>query len=111
MIGSTTTGDYRTAPLMSLNPLAPAFLPFSQSSSDPPLSLCNSTAMSLLLAQLFCGMPPQTNPFHAPSTNQHLSDGTFLLPPLEPTNQSKPDVAAPPPTNGSSAFLSSPLHL
>ena len=46
-IGSTSTGDHRTFPLMSLNPFAPTFVPHYQSPSDPPISLCNSTTMSL----------------------------------------------------------------
>ena len=96
--------------MMSLNPLAPAFHPEYQSSSNPPLSLCNSTTMSLPLAQLFCGMPPQIIPSHAPSTNQHITDGTLLLPVLQPTNQSKPDAAAHQPTPGSLAPLPSSLQ-
>ena len=66
--------------------------------------------MSLPLAQLICGMPPQTIPSPAPSINQHNIDGTFLLPLLQPTNQSKPDAAAHQPTPGSSPLLSSPLQ-
>ena len=92
---------------MSLNPLAPAFLP--QSSSDPPISLCNPTTMSLPLAQLLCGMHPQIVPTHAPF-NQHITDGTFLLPFLQPTNQSKLIAAAHQPTPESSATLTSPLQ-
>ena len=65
-IGSTITGNHRTPSLMSLNPLAPAFLPSYQSSSNPPTSLCNSTTMGLLLAQLICGVPPQFIPSLAP---------------------------------------------
>ena len=95
---------------MSLNPLAPVFLPHYQSSSDPPISLCNSTTMNLHLAQLICGMPPQTIPSHAPSINQHIFDGTFLLPLPQPTNQSKPDAAVHQPTPGSSVLLSSSLQ-
>ena len=95
---------------MSFNPLAPAFLPHYQSSSDQPISLCNPNTMSLPLAQLICGMPPQTIPSHAPPINQHITDGTFLLPLLQPTNQSKPDAAVHQPTPGSSAFLPSPLQ-
>ena len=110
-IGSTTTGDHRTAPLMSLNPLLTAFLPLSQSSSDPPISLCNSTAMSLPLAHLLCGMPSQNILSHVLSINQHISDSTLLVPLLQCSNPSQPDAAAPPPTPGSSAFLSSPLQL
>ena len=95
---------------MSLNPLAPAFLPSYQSSSNSPISWCNSTTMGLLLAQLICGMAPQTTPTHAPSINQHITDGSFLLPLLQPTNQSKPDAAVHQPTPGSSALFPSPLQ-
>ena len=94
---------------MSLNSLAPAFLPQVQSSRDPLISLGNSTTMSLPLAQLFCGMPPQIIPAHALSINQHITDGTFLLPTLQPTNQSKPNAKAHQPNLESSALLPSPL--
>ena len=104
-IGSTATGAHRTCPLMSPNPLAPAFLPHYQSSSDPPISLCNTTAMGLPLAQLICGMPPKTIPSFAPSIHQHLSYGTFLLHLLQSTNQSKSDEAGHQPTPGSSALF------
>ena len=103
-IGSTTTGNHRTSSLMSLNPLAPAFLPHYQSSSDPTISLCNSTTMGLPLAQLICGMPPQTIPSHAPSIDQHIIDGTFLLPLLHPTNKSQLDAAVHQLTPGSSTL-------
>ena len=66
--------------------------------------------MSLPSAQLFCGMPPQIIPPHAPSINQHITDGTFLLPSLQPTNQSKPNAAAHQPKPEFSALLSSPLQ-
>ena len=66
--------------------------------------------MSLPLAQLICGMPPQTIPSHAPSVNPHISDGTFLLPLLQPTNQSTPDAAVHQPIPGSSALLPSSLQ-
>ena len=105
-IGSTTTGNNRTCPLMSLNPLAPAFLRHYQSSSDPPIALCNSTTMSFPFAQLFCGMPSQNIPSHALSLNQHITDGFFL----QPTNQSKKDATVHKPTPGSSSPLSSPLQ-
>ena len=95
---------------MSLNPLAPSFLPQYQSSSDPPISLCNSNAMSLPLVQLFCGMLSQIIPSHAPSINQHITDGTLLLPLLKSTNQSKTDPAVHQLTNGSSAPLPSSLQ-
>ena len=95
---------------MSLNPLAPAFLPQDQSSSDPSLPLCNSNTMNLPLAQLICGMPPQVFPSHAPSINQHIADTTLLLPLLQQTNQSKPDAAAHQSTPGPSASLPSSLQ-
>ena len=103
--GSTTTGHHRTPSLMSLNPLAPALLPHHQSSSDRPLSLCNSNTMNLPLAQIICGMPPQTIPSQASSINQHIADNTLLLPLLQQTNQSQPDAAAHQSTPGRSAFL------
>ena len=62
--------------------------------------------MSFPLAQLFCRMPPHIFPSHAPSNNQHISDGNFLLPFLRPTNQSKPDATAHQPTPDFSAVLS-----
>ena len=95
---------------MSLNPLAPAFFPHYQSSSDPPISLCNSTAMRLPLAQIFCGTPSQIIPSHAPSINQQITDGTLLLFLLQPTNQSKPDTATHQPAPGSLVPLFSPLQ-
>ena len=96
---------------MSLNPLAPAFLPQFQSSCDPPISLGNSDTISFPLAQLICGIPPQITPFHAPSINQHIPDETFLLAFLQSTKQSKPNAAAQQPNPESSALLSSPLQL
>ena len=95
---------------MSLNPLAPVFLPYFQSSSDPPIPLGNSTTMSFPLAQLICGLFPQITPFHTPSFNQHITDGAFLLPSLRPTNQCKPNAAAHQPTPESSGLLLSPLQ-
>ena len=95
---------------MSLNPLAPAFLPHHQSSSDPPLSLCNSITMNLPLAQLTCGMPPQIIPSHATSINQHIADNTLLHPLLQHTNQSQPDAAAHQSMPGLSASLPSSLQ-
>ena len=94
---------------MSLNPLAPAFLPQFQSSCDPAISLSNSTTMSFPLAQLFCGMPPQFIPPHAPSNNQHIVDGTFFFSSLQPTNQFKPNTAVHQSTPEFSALLSSHL--
>ena len=97
---------------MSLNPLAPAFLPQIQSSCDPPIPLGNSDTMSFPLAQLICGIPSQITQFHAPSINinQHITDGTFLFPFLQSTKQSKPNAAAQQPNPESSALLSSPLQ-
>ena len=94
---------------MSLNPLAPAFLPQVHSSLDPPIPLGNSDTRSFPLAQLICGIPPQSTPFHAPSINQHITDVTFLLPSLQLTSQSKPNAAVHQSTPEFSAFLSSPL--
>ena len=109
-LGGTTTGNHRTSPLMSLNPLAPAFLPLSPSSSDPPLSMWNSTTMGLPLAHLFCGMPPQLKPSHAPHINQSTADGTFILPFIQRKKPSPQDGAIHKLSAGSSALLSSPLH-
>ena len=64
--GSSTTADHRTFPLLSLNPLAQAFLVSYQFPSNPLISLCNSTTMSLPFAQTFCGKPPSANSSHAP---------------------------------------------
>ena len=108
--GSTTTGHRRTPSLMSLNPLAPAFLPHHQSSSDPPLSLCHSNTMNLPLAQLPCRMPPQIILSHVPSINQHIADNTLLPPLLQPTTQSQPDAAAHQSTPGPSTSLLSSLQ-
>ena len=90
---------------MSLNPVALAFLPHHQSSSDPPLSLCNSNNMNLPLAQLICGMPPQIIPSHVPSINQHIADNTLLLHHLQPMNQYTTDAATHKPTPGLSTHL------
>ena len=95
---------------MSLNPLAPAFLPSYQSFSNPPTSLCNSNTMNLPLAQLICGMPPPTTPSHAPSINQHIADNTPLLPLVQPINQYTKDAATHKPTPGSSTHPPSSLH-
>ena len=95
---------------MSLNPLAPAFLPSHQSSFNPPISLCNSITMGHPLAQLICGIPPHINSSHAPSINRFIADNTLLLPLLQPTTQSKPDAAVHQPTPGSSTPLASSLQ-
>ena len=95
---------------MSLNPLAPAFLPSYQPSSKSPISLCNSTTMGLPLAQLICGTPPQTIPSLAPSINQHIADTTLLLLVPQRKNQSTPNAAAHQPTPGSLALLPSSLQ-
>ena len=108
-IGSSSTGDHCISPLMSLNPLATAFLPQFQTSYDPPTSLGNSTTMSFPLAQLFCGMPPQFIPPHASSIKQHITDGTFLFPSLQLTSQSKLNAAVHQSTPEFSALFSSPL--
>ena len=94
---------------MSLNPLAPALFPHYQSFSDLPISLGHSNTMNLPLAQLICGLPPQTIPSLAPSINKHIADNT-LLPLLQSTNQPPPDAAAHKPTPGSSTLLPSSLQ-
>ena len=94
---------------MLLNPLAPASLPQFQSSCDPVLPLGNSTTISFPLAHLFCGMPPQIIPPRAPCINQHITDGTSLLPSPQLINQSKANAAVHQSTPEFSALLSSPL--
>ena len=106
-IGSTTTGNHCYPSLMSLNPLAPAFLPQYQSFSDIPIPSSHPNTMNLPLAQLICGMPPQTIPPLASSTNQPLTDSTSLLPLLQPTQQSTSDSAAHKTTPGFSTHLPS----
>ena len=106
----TSTGDYRTFPLMPLNPLAPAFLPRYQSSSDPPVLLCNSTTTSLTLAPISCGTPPQIIPSHAPPLNQPITGSTFILPLTQQKNPPKQDVTARQPSPGSVCLLSSTLQ-
>ena len=95
---------------MSLKPLAPALIPHYQSSSDFLISLCNSTTMSLPLAQLFCRKSPRIIPSHASSINQPITDGTFILLLIQLTNQSKQDAAAHQPPAGPSSLLSLPLQ-
>ena len=53
---------------------------------------------------------PEITSFHAPSINQHIPDGTFLLPFLQLTKQYKPNAAAQQPNPESSALLFSPLQ-
>ena len=55
-------------------------------------------------------MPPQIIPSHAPSINQPITDGIFILPFLQPTNYYKQDVIAHLPPSESSYLLSSPLQ-
>ena len=95
---------------MSLNPLAQAFLSDYQSSSDLPISLCNSLTMSLPLAQKFRGMPPPIIPSPDPLINQPITDGIFILPLIQPTDQSKQDAAAHQLPPGSSSLLPSALQ-
>ena len=95
---------------MSLSPFAPAFLPHYQPPSDPTLSPCNSTMMSLPLAQLFCGMPPPFIPSPASPSTQPITDGTFILLLLPPKNPSKQDAEVHQPLPGPSSLLSSPLQ-
>ena len=95
---------------MSFNLLAPAFFPHYQPSSDSPVSLCNFSIMSLPLAQLFCGMPPEIIASLAPSINQPIPDGTFIHLLIQLANQSKKGAAAHQPPRGFSSLLSSLLH-
>ena len=53
---------------------------------------------------------PQITSFHTPSINQHIPDGTFLLPFLQLTKPSKPNAAIQQPNPESSALLFSPLQ-
>ena len=114
MIGSITTGDHRSFPLMSLNPFAPAFLPHYQFSSNPPISLCISTAMSLPLAQIFFRLshclPPSITTSHARSLGQPTTDDTLVLRLIQPKKLSKQDVGALQPHPESSSLLPSPLQ-
>ena len=77
---------------MSGTPVAPAFLPNYKISSDLPILLCNSTAMSFPLAQNFCGMPPPINPSHAPPPRQPITGDKFILPHFQPKNLFKQDA-------------------
>ena len=95
---------------MSLNPLAPVFLPNYQFPSNPPISQCKSAAMILPLAQLFCGVPLQVIPFHSPPINQPITEGILLSPLILPKNPSMQDAEAHQPFPGSSSLLSSPLE-
>ena len=97
-------------PLKSLQPPAPASLPHYQFPSDPPISLCNSIAMSLPLAQIFCRLPPSITPSIAPPLGQPIPDGTFILPLIQPKNPSKQDAEILQPPPGSSSLLPSPLQ-
>ena len=84
-IGSSTTGDHCTFPLMSLNPLAPAFLPHYQFPSDPPISLCNYHDKS----------PPCSNTLGTASVDRTISCSSHhttyqrrqLHPPLYPVEE------------------------
>ena len=89
---------------MSLNHLAPAFLPHYQSPSNPPISLYNSTTMSFPLAQLLCGMPPQIITTHALPINQPIGNDIFNLPLIRPKNPPKQDAETLQPPPGSSSL-------
>ena len=108
-IGSTSTGDHRTFPLISLDLFASASLPDYRFPTDPPISLCNSTAMSLPLAQTLCGMPRSIILCQAPPLGQPTTDDTVLVF-IQPRNPSKQDAEALQPTPGSSSLLPSPLQ-
>ena len=64
---------------MPPNPFAPTLLLHWQFPSDPPISLCNSTAMSLPSARTFCGTPPLITPSHDLAITQPATDGSFIL--------------------------------
>ena len=109
-IGSTTTSNHCNSSLMSLNPLAPAFLPQHQSSSGPSVMLDHSYAMNFPLVPLPCGLPPQSIPLLTSSINQQPTDSTLLLPLLQSTNQSTADTIARKPISRSSTLLPSSLQ-
>ena len=109
-IGSTSTGNHCNPSLMSFSPLAPAFLPQYQSSSNLPIASSHPNTMNLPLAQLIFGITPQTIPPLAPSVNQHLIDSSSFLPLLQPINQSTTDASAHKPTPGPSTHLPSSLQ-
>ena len=94
---------------MSLNPLAPATLPDYQLRSHPPISLCNSTAISLPLAQIFCRMPPLITPSHALFLRQPIIDDTFIHSLIQPENTTKQYTEPLQPPLGLSSLL--PSHL
>ena len=95
---------------MSLNPLALAFLPHYQPSSEAHISLCNSTIKRLQLDQLFCGLPPSTTTSHAFPTNQPIADGSFIVPLIQPKHPSKENAVAHHLPPGCISLLSSPLQ-
>ena len=66
--------------------------------------------MNLPLAQLICGIHPQTIPPLTPSVHQHLIDSNSFLLLLQPINQSTKDAAAHKTTPGSSTHLPSSLQ-
>ena len=102
--------DHRAFLLMSLNPLAPAFLPHNQSPSDSPMSLCNSTAMSLPVFQIICGKHPSIIPSHAPPLRKPITDDTFILLLIQPMNPFKQDAATFQPPPGYLSLLHSTLQ-
>ena len=55
-------------------------------------------------------MPAQITASHVPFNNQHITDGPFLFPSLQPTNQCKPNAAPHQPNPDSSVLLSPPLQ-
>ena len=95
---------------MSLSPLASAFLPHYQLTSDPSISLCNSNAMNLSLAQIFCGMPPLITHSHASPLRQPITDDTSILDLIQPKIPSKQGAERFQPLPGSSSLLLSPLR-
>ena len=97
-------------PQMSLNPPARAFLPHYQFPCDPHISLCNSTPMSLPLVQISWELPPSITSSPAPPLRQPITDGTFILPLIQPENPSKQAAGTLQPRPGTSSLLPSPLQ-
>ena len=110
-IGTTTTADQRSYPLRSLTPLAPASFT-SQSISIRPTylaaQLCHDESPP---CSILSGMPQSISPPpHAPTITQPSTDGTFILPLIQPKNPSKRDPGTLQHPAGSSSLLLSSLQ-
>ena len=95
---------------MSLNPLAAPFFPHYQFPSDPSIPLCNSTTMSFPFVQKLCGMSPSIALSHGPPIIQPITDGTMIVPLIQPKNPSMQDAETPQPPPGSSSVIPSSLQ-